>query len=125
MDSKYFIRNTRYMMMKERLMLKERSRAGLVTMDEWYEVVFLGADGEHTVAEFIKALGNDYPDGVPEGLADQTRQIIGELEARGYIALSDEKKTLPYYLAIPIEQQDRERAKLLMEADGFISAPEK
>lgn len=119
-DALYFIRNTRYVMMKERLVLVERDRAGMVTVDEWPQLVYLSADGEHTVGEFISVLGKQYASGMPQGFEAQTRQVIRDLASRGYIALLPTKKQLPYYLSMPVEQQDKEKAKTLTEADGFI-----
>lgn len=119
-DSKYFSRNTCYTMLKDKFVLVERDRPGVVTMDEWPQLVFLGADGEISVGAFIAALGKQYQGGPPPGLAEQTRGLVKDLAARGYIALHERKRKLPYYLSIPVEQQDQERAKAQMEADGFI-----
>lgn len=94
---------------------------GLRAMDEWPQLVFVSADGEHTVGEFVSALGKQYAGGAPAGLANQTKQIVADLSARGYIIVLDAKRRLPYYLSIPVEQQDRDKAKALMEADGFTT----
>lgn len=119
-DSKYFIRNTLYSLLKDKVVLIERDRPGVVTMADWPQLVFMSADGEHTVGQLISHLGKQYPNGVPPGLAQQTHQIIEDLSARGYIVLMSEKKKLPYYLATPVEEQDKEQARVQMEADGFI-----
>ena len=92
----------------------------MVTMDEWPQLIFLSADGKRTVSELTSALGREYKDGIPPGLSDQTRTLVKALADRGYIVLHDRAFPLPYYLATPTEQQDKERAKKLMEEDGFI-----
>lgn len=125
LDAQYFIRNTRYTVLKERLVLIERERAGMVTVDEWPQLVYMSADGQHTVGEFIAALGKHYSTGMPRGFDGQTRRVVHDMVSLGYIALIQAKKSLPYYLSMPIEQQDKERAKVLMEADGFIKSGHK
>jgi hypothetical protein len=125
LDPKYFIRNTTYRMLDKRVVLIERDRPGIVTMDDWPQLIFLSADGEHSVAEFIASLGKQYPKGMPPELPNQTRRLVRELAAAGYISLISKKKKLPYYLSMPMEQQDIERSKALMEADGFIRKPAK
>jgi len=46
-DGKYFTRNVRFSMLKEKVVLVERDRPGLATLDEWPQLVFMSADGEH------------------------------------------------------------------------------
>ena len=120
-DSKYFIRNVTFSMLKEQVVLHERDRPQMTTVDEWPQLVFLSADGEHTVAEFIAQVGRQYSGGAPKGLSEQTRQVIRDLATHGYVAVLSKPKKLPYYLSMPMEQQDPVRSKQLMEADGFIT----
>ena len=124
-DSKYFSRNVRYVMLKDKVALVERDRPDMATIDEWAQLVFLSADGEHKVSELIAALGSHYQGGAPKGLAEQTRALVNDLRGRGYLTLHDQKRKLPYYFAVPVEQQDKERARALMEADGFLKATPK
>ena len=120
MDSKYFIRNAQFLLLNERVVIIDSNSPTVVTMDEWPELIFLAADGQHTIAEFIASIGSEYDGGMPEGLPEQIRSIIQDLSEHGYITLLSSKKTLPYYFAIPVEEQDKEKAKALMEADGVI-----
>ncbi|KAB2877333.1 hypothetical protein F9K33_16530 [bacterium] len=120
-DSKYFIRTVTYSMLKEQVVLHERGRPQMTTVDEWPQLVFLSADGKHTVADFIAAVSRQYSGGAPKGLPEQTRQVIRDVAAHGYIVLMSKPQKLPYYLSMPIEQQDPVRSKQLMEADGFIT----
>jgi hypothetical protein len=94
-------------------------------MDEWPQVIFLSADGKRTVSELTSELGRHYKDGIPPGLSEQTRSLVRALADRGFIMLHDRAIQLPYYLATPIEKQNMERAKKLMEEDGFIDKPSK
>lgn len=119
-DSRYFSRNTLYTMLNEKVVLVERDRPGMVTMDEWPQLVFLRADGEHKVADLISDIATQYQGGPPPGLPEQTRRIVLDLVQRGYLVLHKQKRRLPYYLAIPVENQDKRHAKAVMEADGFI-----
>lgn len=95
----------------------------MVTMDEWPQLIFLSADGKRTVSELTSELGRHYEGGIPSGLSEQTRSLVKALADRGFIMLHDRASSLPYYLAVPIEKQDMERAKKLMEEDGFIEKP--
>lgn len=124
-DTKYFSRNATFTMLQDKVVLIERSRPGTVTMDEWPQLIFLSADGKRTVSEFTSELGQHYKDGIPPGLLEQTRGLMKALTDRGFILLHDQAMPLPYYLALPIERQDMERAKKLMEEDGFIDKPSK
>lgn len=119
-DTKYFSRNVTYTMVQDKVVLIERSRPRTVTMDEWPQLIFLSADGKRKVSELTSELGRHYKDGVPPGLSDQTRSLVMALADRGFIVLHDRAFPLPYYLSTPIEKQDMERAKKLMEEDGFI-----
>lgn len=92
----------------------------VVTLDPWLEVIFAAADGQHTTHEFIEKIKTQYSDGPPAKLEEQTVQLIDKLQAEGLIRFTDQKTQLPYYLSMPIAQQDKERALAEMKKDGYI-----
>ena len=116
LDSAYFSRNARYTIAEEGVVLIDHQI--LLGLDDWTELIFRAAHGEHTVAEFIAMICKPYPGGAPPQLPDQTREVIWNLVQDGYIALHPAEKVLRYYFALPVEQQDSRRAQLLMEADA-------
>lgn len=74
----------------------------VMTMDPWPQMIFLMADGEHTVAQLITHLSSQYQGGAPPGLADQVRDIVLLLEREGVVQLHAQPKLLPPEFARPV-----------------------
>ena len=73
----YFVRSAQWFPMDKGLIsVLDPHQPRMLTMDPWPQVVFLEADGQRTVAEFIEYMAGKYSGAVPEGL-DKT--IIEEL----------------------------------------------
>ncbi|WP_309385354.1 hypothetical protein [Cerasicoccus frondis] len=66
----------------------------VITMEPWHQLIFLAADGQHEIQEFIDHMANEY-DPIPDGLAEQILSLIGVLEGEGILEVSDEKVQLP------------------------------
>jgi hypothetical protein len=116
----YLSRNVTFRMMGEKVVLIENRRPGVVTMDEWPQLIFTRANGEVTVGQIIDELRPHFPKGMPQELPIQIKRLVGEMEQAGFISLHSKKRRLPYYLSMPMEQQDLQRSKSEMKADGFI-----
>jgi hypothetical protein len=101
-DSHYFLRNSRYTMVQGRVVLVDSRGPRMVAMEAWPQFVFLSADGLLSVGEFMTALDGMHPQGMP----DKTRNILKDLVRRGRIVLDPVRRTLPYGLSLPIEQQE-------------------
>ncbi len=94
-------------------------------MDPWLQTIFLAANGQITITEFTNSMATKYgsKSSIPDGL---DRTILGEIQKLvdlKIVELLDESQVLPYYIELPQSDQDRDNAKRLMIADGFIKGP--
>lgn len=119
MDSKYFARTARYMKPDARVLVIERQRTGLVELRDWQKMMFLNAHGDRTVGVFLADLAASCAGGMPAAAPGQVHKAVTELVTLGFIALHKAPTTLPYYLAMPVELQDKALAREQMLADGF------
>jgi hypothetical protein len=92
----------------------------LITLEPWYEQVFLEASGLQTVAQLIARFSSEYAGGPPAGLEAQVTAIVKDLAARSIVKLSDAPYALPPYLIRPLFDQPPAVYREQMIADGFI-----
>ncbi len=92
----------------------------LYPLDEWLGTIINLADGQHTMGDFIAFISQQYPAGPPENFDEQVEQMFQHLIDIQALRMAAEPVELPYYLSIPAEDQDIEKAKTLMIEDGFI-----
>ena len=90
----------------------------IVPLDEWLGVVVSLADGHHTIQEMISFMSRQYQQ-TPENLEKTLHSVIERLVEENVIQLSNRVTTLPYYLAMPIEELDINKAKQLMIEDNY------
>lgn len=120
MKASYFVRCARFEMTDGHVTVIDPKSPRVVTLDPWLEVIYGAADGQRTMQQFIEHLKTQYSGGAPAGLEEQTLQLVGKLQAEGLIRLTDHKTQLPYYLSMPIAEQDKEKALAEMKKDGYI-----
>lgn len=96
----------------------------LTPLDPWMARVILLADGQHTIAQLIQHMTGQYPEGAPENLAETIESVITRLTESDAVELTTRPSLLPYYLRLPIDEQDPKEATQLMIQDGFIQAKE-
>ncbi len=89
-----------------------------LAFEPWLGVVVSLADGQHTIRELIDSIASQYDGEPPAELQRTLESAIGRLTETGAVKLNDESVELPYYLSLPAEQLDIERAKKLMAEDG-------
>ncbi|MTI19413.1 hypothetical protein E1176_00105 [Fulvivirga sp. RKSG066] len=91
-------------------------------MDPWPQLIYLEANGQSTIYEFVYQMAAKYGRGqeIPNELDITILDMINSLMNDRLIELIDSKKELPYYLDKPIAEQDKEKAHQLMVKDGFI-----
>jgi hypothetical protein len=126
MDERYFSRAATWSRMGERLVVHDSfsSKAPrMITMEPWHEVVFMAADGEHTVDAFVRQMASDYEGGMPSGLREQIHGIIDVLASEGILRVHEQPQPLPPYFAEEYFEQPPEVRKAQMEADGLIGGP--
>lgn len=91
----------------------------LITMEPWHQVVFLAADGEHTVGEFVQAMGRQYPK-PPAGLREQIHDLVRVLVGEGIVRLHPRSVPLPPYFAEDYFAETPETRAAQMRRDGLI-----
>ena len=87
-------------------------------LEDWMGIVISLADGKHSIQELIDYVASRYPQ-VPDNLEKTLHSVIERLQEGQIIPLSDKAVELPYYLASPIEELDREKALELIKQDGY------
>lgn len=93
----------------------------LTPLDPWLGAVFALADGQHTLEQLLDYMGRRYPAGPPENLERTIDSVVERLLESEVIKLDDAPVTLPYYLGLPVNQQDADKARQLMLQDGYIT----
>lgn len=119
----YFIRTLQWDWLNEKMIqLIDNKSPRVITMDEWPQQIYLDADGQKTIAEYILWMANQFDRGqVPEDLDQEMIRMIEDLIKDGeMIRLEKEKTSLPYYLSKPKSEQDIDKAYELMLNDGYI-----
>ncbi len=121
--SKYFARTVLFAKREAGVMLVDMHDASVTEpLEPWLGKVLLLADGTHTVQQLIDFVGRQYGLNPPPTLDATIDSVIERLCGSKIIALSQEPVTLPYYLSLPADEQDAERANRLMAEDGFQQA---
>ncbi len=90
-------------------------------LDDWLGSIVSLADGQHTIGDFINLISSQYPSGPPADLEKHIEEMIQHLIDIQAIRLTNEAVEMPYYLSMPAEEQDIDKAKKLMIEDGYIS----
>lgn len=118
----YFKRNAVYKVNGDEISVVDlKDNNNLTTLDPWMARVVSLADGQHTIAQLIQHLSTQYPDGAPEKLVETIDSVISRLTENDVIELTMRPSLLPYYLRLPIDEQDPKQATEMMIRDGFIS----
>jgi len=117
--SNYFYRNT--------VFSKEENKVSLVDLfnpdnerhelEPWLGLILQLADGQHTIEELHYFLADKYQDTTPENLKKTIHSVIQRLVSLHFVVLTKEPTDLPYYLSLPYELLDIEKAKKLLEQD--------
>ncbi|MFT7373247.1 MAG: hypothetical protein ACI9T9_001947 [Oleiphilaceae bacterium] len=89
-------------------------------LGDWLGIVISLADGHHTIQEMINFMARQYnQQQAPETLEKTLHSVIERLLEENVILLSNRITALPYYLSMPIEELDIEKAKTLMIEDNY------
>lgn len=117
--TKYFYRNVIFSKKGDKIALIDLDNPDKIgkPLDRWLGLVLQLADGQHTVKELVPFLAQRYFEGSPDNLEKTIYSTVERLEFMQFIVLTDEKTVLPYYLSLPYEQLDIEKAKKLIEED--------
>lgn len=86
--------------------------------EPWLGVVVALADGNHTVGELVDFMARQYQGDPPADLERTLESVIERLNETKMIRLTDEPVEMPYYLSLPVEQLDLDRARRMMAEDA-------
>lgn len=86
-------------------------------LDPWFGLVLQYANGRRTIEALYQDLSGRYNGTPPANLETTIHSVIDRLVDLGLIVLTKEETDLPYYLSLPFEQLDVEKAKKLLKED--------
>lgn len=119
--SQYFYRNV--------IISKEGEKVSLIdiynpdikgqALESWFGLVLQLADGQHTIEELFQYLSSKYNSVPPANLEQTIHSVIERLAILKFIVIIKEVTELPYYLSLPYEQLDIEKAKNTLEKDNI------
>lgn len=115
----YFYRNTPYSKKENTVSIidihnPEKNRQDL---EPWFGIVFQLADGQHSVEDLYNFLSKKYTGNPPDDLLRTIISVVERMIEAKFIIVTDIKTELPYYLSMPIEMMDLEKAKKLIAED--------
>lgn len=123
MDDRYFSRAATWSRLENSLVVHDSyspKAPRMVTMEPWHEMVFMAADGVHTVGQFVEHMGAQYDGGIPDGLREQIHEIVTVLVGEHIIRVHADPQPLPPYFAEEYFEADAEKRKKQMQDDGLI-----
>ena len=85
--------------------------------DQWLSMVIQLADGQHTVNQLVQYMAKQYNGNPPESLEKTLHSVIERLVQTKFVVLTNKALELPYYLSLPYEMLDLEKAKQLHQED--------
>ena len=86
-------------------------------LESWFGNIFLLADGQHSIDELTSYISQQYKGSPPGNLKETITSVIQRMTDSKLIVLAQDKVKLPYYLSMPYELLDIEKAKKLIEED--------
>lgn len=107
LTAKYFIRLAPWdWLNQEMIHVFDLNSPRVITLDPWVQLVYLEADGQKTVHEFVYQIASGYGRNelIPHELDKQVIYVIESLLDEKLIELADSKKELPEYLKKPRSQ---------------------
>ena len=86
-------------------------------LDPWFGMVLQLADGQHTIEQLHQYISSLYNGSPQENLQKTIHSVIQLMSNSRLIVITEEKTELPYYLSLPYEMLDIEKAKDLLKED--------
>jgi hypothetical protein len=88
-------------------------------LEPWFGMVFQLADGQHTLEQLYQYIAMQYNGDTPQNLSDTLKSVVDRMIEGKLIVLTKEATALPYYLSMPYEMLDIEKAKKELSKDRF------
>ena len=105
----YFIRTAQWDWLdKENIFVIDRSNPRVLTLDPWHQIIFIAADGQRTVTDYILYVAEKYTGEIP-GMLDAT--IINELntlQEYGIITFVETKQRPELKYDLPTNRKDND-----------------
>lgn len=86
-------------------------------LEPWFGMIFQLADGQHTLEQLYQYIASQYNGNVPPNLSDTLKSVVERMSQGKLIVLTKKATTLPYYLSMPYELLDIEKARKLLKND--------
>jgi len=117
--SQYFYRNVILSMVDNKVSLIDIHNPDQKgeALDPWFGLVLQYADGHCTIEALLQDLSGRYNGPPPTNLKETIHSVVQRLADLRFIVLTKETTDLPYYLSLPYEQLDVEKAKRLLIED--------
>ena len=117
--SQYFYRNT--------IFSKQGKSISIIDIDNpdkkqqelepWFGIVFQLADGQHTLEQLYQYIAMQYNGDTPQNLSDTLKSVVERMIEGKLIVLTKKATELPYYLSMPYELLDIDKAKKELDKD--------
>lgn len=89
----FFIRTATWdWLNEEQVAITDSHQPRVFTLDPWHQTVFLAANGQRTVKEFVHFMAGEYSGSVPKELDQTIINSINELISFRIISFSDKKQ---------------------------------
>ena len=88
-------------------------------LEPWFGIVFQLADGQHTLEQLYQYLAMQYNGEAPQNLSDTLKSVVDRMIEGKLIVLTKQVTELPYYLSMPYEMLDIDKAKKELAKDKF------
>ena len=123
--SKYFYRNVVISKQGDKISIVDLNdpEKEALTFEPWLGMVVAMADGQHTLEQLIDYLMKQYNGSPPDELEKTIESVIERLTETETVMLTDEPVDLPYYLSLPAEQLNLDKARQMMAEDGHTGEP--
>lgn len=86
-------------------------------LDPWFGMVLQLADGQHTVEQLFQFMATQYNGMPPHNLEQTLTSVVERMAETRLIMLTEKATDLPYYLSMPYELLNIEKAKKELAKD--------
>ena len=117
--NKYFYRNVIFSKQGKLISIIdiENPKENKEELDPWFGMVIQLADGQHTLKQLYEFMATQYKANLPENFNQTLDSVIQRLVESKLIVLTNDITKLPYYMSMPFEMLNEEKAKSLLEKD--------
>ena len=116
--NKYFYRNVIFSKQDKTISIIDMDKPSKKEeLDPWFGMVIQLADGQHTLEQLHQFMATQYNGNPPPNLSETLESVCERMIDSKLIVLTKEATPLPYYMSMPYEMLNVEKAKALLEKD--------